>query len=875
MKIKNLICLIMALLLIVGTFSFSAFAVDGQAESSDLVGGDVNGDGAFSSKDLILLRQYLANYDYVNGSSSVEVSSGADVNGDGEVNILDVVRLRYALANGEFDRVEITETDGVASVQTYYNLSYTASGYKAIEEGGFFFDSGLTLDLGDTFAESFNRFSVKYSSTAPLKIYISYTLGGNVIEDYYFLEEGNGEFSGLITTFLDGGQGSALNSVRIDTCENKDAVFMLYDMSTELADVPDRDYYISGTRYTLGIDLGWGGTINYVSDNECPVNGVVNMINKHDTGRLVQQSYYGTGEQEGCDFVWGSFNGSTTWPYNPVQGGCQGNLASRLIDFSVEGNTVYIKVQPMDWGKDGVNFTVDQYTTPSYMENWYIIEDDYIKVDNRFVDFSGWEHPIRGQELPAFYTIGYLDSFVWYDGVEPWTGDELTWRHELRFWGDSQYSGECSFRIKEPNTETWCAWVSTEDNYGLGLYTPNIDRYSAGRYQYIETIGVSTGTQGSKDASANPTSYVAPWKQKQIVSFEAFEYSYLIAAGSVDAIRATFTENKDLFDNASLSENSVSNRQPYYEESMESIDFTVEENVKFAAYPNLTEISYDKTEKAMKLVSGGGDVHVSFDYLASPKYPLSAEDHKYLEIEYMIPESNGNTSYESQIFLCAGTRTSASESDSVRLGLIKDGNYHTLIIDLSQYDFWTGNINLIRFDYFSSSNDGDVMYIKSFKLSNEGIGNMERIDFSDGSGNKVIVKTNKTKYRYDSDIGATKFTVTGSDPSVFIDYTLNSTALSASDYTKLRITYMVPAGQSKSNYPYAIFPCVGDVTAPSSSAQIIGSSGIIADGEYHTLEIDLSQYAFWTGNINLIRFDYFNECVVGDVFYITSVELVK
>ncbi len=870
MKIKNLICLMMALLLTVGTFSFSVFAVDSQSESSDLVGGDVNGDLVFDSKDLVLLRQYLANYNYITGSSSVEVAAGADVNGDGAVNSLDVVRLRYALANGEFNKFEITETDGVASVQTSYNLSYTASGYKAIEDSGFSFVSGLTLDLGDAFAESFNRFSVNYTSTAPLKIYISYTLDGTQIEDYYFLEAGRGVFSGLITTFLDGDRGSALNSIRIDTCENKDAVFMLYDMSTETVDVPDRDYYIEGTRYTLGIDLGWGGTINYVSDNQCPVDGVENMINKHDPGRLVQQSYYGTGEQDGIDFVWGSFNNNAQWPYNPVQGGGQGNVASRLVDFVVEDNYVYIKAQPMDWGKNDI-----KYITPSYMENWYIIEDDYIKVDNRFVDFSGWEHPIRGQELPAFYTISYLDSFVWYDGVDPWTGDELSWRHELRFWGDSQYSSECSFRIKEPNTETWCAWVSTEDNYGIGLYTPNIDRYSAGRSNYIETYKVSTGTLGSKDPAANPTNYVAPWKNKQIITFEEFEFSYLICAGSVDEIRATFTENKDLIDNASLSENSVSNRRPYYEESMESMDFTVEGNEKFAAYPNYTEVSYDKTEQAMKLLSSSGDVHVSFDYLASPDHPLTAEDYQYLEIEYMVPETNGKTNYECQLFLCAGTRTEANADDSVRVSLVKDGNYHTLIVKLSDKEYWTGNINLIRFDYFGSSNEGDVIYVKSVKFSNEGVENMEKVDFSNASGDKVITRTNSTKYSYDSNVGATKFTVTGSDPYVYFDYSLNSTALSAENYTKLKITYMVPAGQSKSNFSYVVFPCTGTVTAPSSSAQIVKSSGIIADGEYHTLEIDMSQYDFWTGTINLIRLDYFNDCAVGDVFYISSLELVK
>ena len=407
------------------------------------------------------------------------------------------------------------------------------------------------------------------------------------------------------------------------------------------------------------------------------------------------------------------------------------------------------------------------------------------------------------------------------------------------------------------------------------MYTPNIDRYSAGRYQYIETLGVSTGTQGSKDASANPTSYVAPWKQKQIVSFEEFEYSYLIAAGSVDEIRATFTENKDLFDNASLSENSVSNRQPYFEESMESMDFTVEGNEKFAAYPNLTEISYDKTEKAMKLVSGGGDVHVSFDYLASPEHPLSAEDFECLVIEYMIPVTNGRASYECQFFICADDRTGANESDSVRTTLIKDGNYHTLKIKLSDKEFWTGRINLIRFDYFGGSEVGDVLYVKSVRLSDDTVDNMEKIDFAAVSGVELINKTNSTAASYDRDAGATKFIVTKNDPYFVIDYSVLSTPMQASDYTKLRITYMVPAGQSNSNFSYALFPCAGDVTAPSTSAQILSNSGIIADGEYHTLEIDLSQYGFWTGQINKIRFDYFNDCAVGDIFYIKSFELVK
>lgn len=768
----------------------------------------------------------------------------------------------------ELEGFEVVEADGDLYVKSPEGFEYSVSGYDKIGKSGFVFNESIDLTLTEPLEASFNRFTIKYRSATALKIVISYTLGGAAREDYYFLESGEGTFSGLIPGFLDKMLGEGISGIKIENLEDKTAEFAAISLSSEAATVPERDYYIRGSRYTLGIDLGWGGTINYVSDNLCPVTGIENMINKHDTGRLVQQSYYGTGEQEGIDFEWGSFNGSSTWPYNPVQGGGQKNTASRLIDFVVEENGVYIKVQPMDWGKSDI-----KYITPSYMENRYIIEDDYIRVDNRFVDFSGWKHPCRNQELPAFYTVSYLDSFVWYDGVEPWTGDELSWRHELRFWGDSKYSGECSFRIKEPNAETWCAWVSTEDNYGIGLYTPNIDNYTAGRYQYIESLGVSTGIKGSKDPSANPTSYVAPLKQIEFVSFEALEYSYLICAGSVDDIRATFTEHKDLIDNASLSENSVNNRQPYYEENMESIDFTVDGNEKFAAYPNSTAVTYDKTESALKLISGGGDVHVSFDYLASA-HPLVAEDYKYIEIVYMIPTTNSLASYSCQLFICAGERKNAAEEDSIRnVSLIKDGNYHAIRLRLDDKAYWTGSINMIRFDYFGGSGVGDLLYIRSVRFTNEGVPSMDKISFDNYVGTDLVTKANKSSVRFDPERKATRLEVLGTDPFFVIDY--SQSGLNADDYSKLKITYMVPTGQSRSNFSYAIYPCSGDFNAPSVNVQIYKSTGIIADGEYHTLEIDLSQYAFWGGKINQIRFDFFNEADVGDVFYITSFELVK
>ena len=139
----------------------------------------------------------------------------------------------------------------------------------------------------------------------------------------------------------------------------------------------------------------------------------------------------------------------------------------------------------------------------------------------------------------------------------------------------------------------------------------------------------------------------------------------------------------------------------------------------------------------------------------------------------------------------------------------------------------------------------------------------------------MVSKLNNCSISFDSSKNATVLTVTGNDPYFSISYSDSAKDLFASDFPKLRITYMVPTGQSSSNFSYALYPCAGTISAPTAQAQIYKTTGIIADGAYHTLEIDLSQYSFWTGKINLIRFDFFNDSRIGDVFYITSFELVK
>ncbi len=595
------------------------------------------------------------------------------------------------------DGYEVEEGYGAASVKTPLGLSYTVWGFTEMNQGTATLtnEHELVYQFPEgTFADRFNRFTMVYSSTQPVKVWVHYTERGAETVDYFFVDAGEGTFSGLSAGFIKGYTAKSLVEIRVESLNGKPADFTLAGLTTQRLDKPASTVYVENERFKLGVELGWGGAVSYLEDKACSIPDLGNLVNKHDTGRLIQQSFYGV--QENDEYKPGiSFD--TKWRYNPVQGGDQYNNASRLIDFTVTENSIYIKAQPQDW-------SLDNQLTPSYMENTYTLENEYVKVDNRFTDYSGWEHPFAGQELPAFYTVSYLDTFVWYNGEDSWTGDALSSRNDLPFWGD--HAGECTFILREKNTETWCAWINGADDYGLGVYAPNIDQLKAGRYLY----------DGSKSDMAESTGYVAPINVLKMVSFKPIEYSYLLAAGSTAEIRKIFTEKKDFTENKSLHENYQSTRLPSVDGDITKLDFTQGKNLALLTNPVDTTVVFDETMGAVKLTAGSyGDVNVTIPYGSNPK-PLSAESYKTLKIEYMIPTDASMPAYQSDIFLCAGALTAPDGNARIRVNLTKDGEFHVLEVDLSNNAYWNGNINLIRFDYFDFSSEGDVMYVKSITL---------------------------------------------------------------------------------------------------------------------------------------------------------------
>ena len=283
----------------------------------------------------------------------------------------------------------------------------------------------------------------------------------------------------------------------------------------------------------------WGGALSYLEDldsnvqavsvdgqikvdsnaseryNAESVNDNVNLINRNDTGRLVQQSYYGT-----LDYDHGVYM-ENDWRYNPVQGGNQFNDASKIVDLRVTDTEIYIKCRPLDWAKE------KEYITPSYMEATYSLENGAVHAKCRFVDFSGYPEAESTQEIPAFYCVEPLNNFVYYGGDKPWTNGKLTSEPDLIFWPDAGYP---NFYSKE----NWSAFTGEfEDSFGIGVYVDNEEAFLAGVYEREKT----TNEDPSKDG---PTSYIAIVKNRIFKSFDPYQYEYYLATGNSTEIRDTF-----------------------------------------------------------------------------------------------------------------------------------------------------------------------------------------------------------------------------------------------------------------------------------------------------------------------------------------------
>lgn len=269
----------------------------------------------------------------------------------------------------------------------------------------------------------------------------------------------------------------------------------------------------------LKIDLTRGGAIAYLSKS----GSERNLINVHDEGRYVQQSYYAgknlNRQTEGQNPHW------SPWAWNPIQVGDSHNNRAEVLVSKKDGNTFYVKCIPMLWDMNNM-------PAEATMEQWTTLEGSFLKVHNKLTcmrtDTIYKEAETNHQELPAVYPISSLDNLYSYFGDAPFTGapmENLKVEHlEDGFWG--RY-------MDNKVTENWMAFVD-DNKFGMAVYSPICNNFLAGM----------AGNPGGESESSS-TSYIAPVKSIKMNKNTVFEYIYYLLVGDLNEIRSTIYNIKE------------------------------------------------------------------------------------------------------------------------------------------------------------------------------------------------------------------------------------------------------------------------------------------------------------------------------------------
>ena len=127
-------------------------------------------------------------------------------------------------------------------------------------------------------------------------------------------------------------------------------------------------------------------------------------------------------------------------------------------------------------------------------------------------------------------------------------------------------------------------------------------------------------------------------------------------------------------------------------------------------------------------------------------------------------------------------------------------------------------------------------------------------------GIRVTVQSNKTE-------------AWATDPSFKIVYQGALEPIATEGYNAVEIVYRVPVENSANTTSMEIFIGAGSVMDAQGGYST--NAGLVCDGEYHTLRIPVSRLGFWKGQLNVIRFDFFESALSGDAMDIRSISLVK
>ncbi len=285
--------------------------------------------------------------------------------------------------------------------------------------------------------------------------------------------------------------------------------------------------YLDNGTLRMGTPTTQGGAINFLAPS-----GGGNLINWHDPGRLIQQSYYAglslNRTASGQSSSW------SPWTWNPIQGGDASGKKSQVIEMTRfdSGIGFFTRTVPLLW-----DMTTGE-KAKAWIDQWNQFEPgipDVIRVTCRFTCFRDstdiWGGPVaRHQELPAVYLIRSLSKAVTYQGSNPWN-NEATEEIQTYFPGTSFPWG------RYYPTEYWVAMVDPATNVGVGLYSP-----MGSTLWNVGAVGTPPG-----GPTSSQTMHMAPIRTLKLGEDSILSYRYWVIYGNLATIRARVYQLRQIY----------------------------------------------------------------------------------------------------------------------------------------------------------------------------------------------------------------------------------------------------------------------------------------------------------------------------------------
>lgn len=428
----------------------------------------------------------------------------------------------------------------------------------------------------------------------------------------------------------------------------------------------------------VGINLAKGGSITYLSKSGTNDN----LINNHDLGRQIQQSYY-SGPQPYNPIS----NASPTWanwPWNPIQtGDCFGN-PSFVLAHTNTGQILYVKCRPMQWALKNV-------PGECTFESWITLSGNVVTVSNRLLNLrtdSAEQFTGRDQELPAVYTIGRLYRLFSYAGNAPFRGGALT-----------------NFPIVPPPWQYWLAtenWAALVDvnGWGLGVYHPGAVRF----------VGGFAGTPGSGGPNDDPTGYVSPLHVEVLDSSIEYTYTYHLILGTLQGIRDWVYA------------------QPY----RPGAHFRFCTDRQHWSYLQAGDTGWPVSVR-LRVNLASNDPTLVAPYCA---YYATNVPKLYIHMACRVTTPSQRTG---QVFWQTAVNSGFSEARSYRFPIVADQQFRTYELNLSLSNSYTGLITRLRFDPAISGQSGDYADVAWISSSPIGAGEPDGVSLSIVQTGGVVV----------------------------------------------------------------------------------------------------------------------------------------